>query len=181
MNYFLNRSILEAEYKLGIVKKLNDKIITDGKLSFKEFCAATMLLSPQKRFHLIKKEIIKLLDGFEPTNGDGRVLLNHIYYTIKITFSNENNTINLRQLRSWRNIERIIIVQVNDEDYNKTCIYDIGFNDLLSIFKDTIYQTHLSSNEINHNKYLELSITCPIDENNDRYKMMKKYELRGII
>lgn len=181
MNYFLNRSISEAEYKLGIVKEMNDKIINGGELSFKEFCAATMLLSPQKRFHLIKKEIIKLLDGFEPTHSDGRILLNHIYCAIKITFSNENNTINLRQLRTWRNIERVIIIQVNDEDYNKTCIYDIGFEELLSIFKDTIYQTHLSSNEINQNKYSELSITCPIDENNDKYKMMRKYELRGII
>lgn len=122
-------------------------------------------LLPQMKSPLVEKFLCKKMNyQLVPSSfnkGDAKDNNNN-YYEFKVSFTNKDEKLNIRQIRPWQNVDFYYCFYINENDIDKSVFFVLTKDERLKEIEKCGSYTHgtKEANESNQNK--EISITIDV-------------------
>ena len=102
---------------------------------------------------------------------------NGIHYEFKNSFTNQQQNLNIRQIRLWQNVDYYYCFYINEEDLDKSVFFVLTKEEMTEEVALCGGYTHGTVAANAENKHSEYSITIPIynDENEKTKRWKEKY------
>lgn len=186
----MKKEIIRTRKELFDLKTKIDKIYTALSLSnadelykiksFDTLCQTVYLLySTQKRSAIIKNWIDKYFE-FEKVpasknKGNSFNKNTNEYFSVKISFLNDNNAMNIRQIRTWQNFQYYILVYIDPTQKSNCRLYKISKEDIDTLTFHGGSNCHGTKLANMDNRKVEKSLSFSIED-----KFFDKYRILDI-
>lgn len=168
------QSLLENALEKGI--SLTDDIVNCGNAYL--YYTSTAGLTAQAKAPLGERFLCNLLGYTRVSAREDRgdaVDKNGIYYEFKNSFTNQQQNLNIRQIRLWQDVDYYYCFYINEEDLDNSLFFVLSKEEMIEEVALCGGYTHgtIAANAVNeHNEY---SITIPVyNDNNEKTKRWKE-------
>lgn len=170
------QNLLQQTLDKGV--SLADDIVNCGNAYL--YYTSTAGLSAQAKAPLGEKFLCNLLGYTRVSSKEDRgdaFDKEGIYYEFKNSFTNQQQNLNIRQIRLWQNVDYYYCFYINEEDLEKSIFFVLTKEEMIKEVALCGGYTHgtITANAVNkHNEY---SITIPIynDKNKTTQRWKEKY------
>jgi len=170
------QNLLEQALNKGV--SLTDDIVNCGDTYL--YYISTASLTAQAKAPLGEKFLCNLLGYTRVSSRENRgdaVDKEGIYYEFKNSFTNQQQNLNIRQIRLWQNVDYYYCFYINEEDLDKSVFFILTKDEMIKEVALCGGYAHgtITANVVNeHNEY---SITIPIynDKNEKTKRWKEKY------
>lgn len=182
-NQQILQKALKIQSKLNTIKDKNIPIeeCNDGFL----FYSSIASLNSQKKTPLSEQFLCNKLNYQRiPSSEDmgDAIDENGLIYEFKNSFTNKNQTLNLRQIRLWQPVDIYYCFYINEEDLDKSMFFELTKNEMIKEVALCGGYTHGTKEVNKENVHKECSITIPVyssrSEKTKRWK--EKYLSEGL-
>lgn len=172
----LIQNLLNRAFNSGVT--LKDDIVNCGNAYL--YYTSTAGMTAQAKAPLGEKFLCNLLGYTQVSSRKGRgdaVDKEGIYYEFKNSFTNQQQNLNIRQIRLWQNVNYYYCFYINEEDLDKSMFFILTKEEMIeevALFGGYTHGT-VTANAVNeHNEY---SITIPVykDSNEKTKRWKEKY------
>lgn len=171
----LESLVISLEDSLARCKKCLQRFTKDkidiNSLALSELIDICSLLTPQAKSPIYERWILSHFD-LKPLSaslgrGDG-IDANGNTYEVKISSSNSNKKINIRQIRLFQPIDYYIIGYIDDKENKNTIFYLLTHSQMSQEINKHGCPTHNTSYYNKSNDNIEYSITLKIDSEQEK-------------
>ena len=164
-----NLMVLEKAQKIdSLIHQFSEKDLNTNVYEITEGYSFYMLISsllPQMKSPLVEKFLCKKMNyQLVPSSfnkGDAKDNNNN-YYEFKVSFTNKDEKLNIRQIRPCQNFDFYYCFYINENDIDKSVFFVLTKDEMLKEIEKCGSYTHgtKEANESNQNK--EISITIDV-------------------
>ena len=171
-----NQNLLKQALENGM--PLTEDIVNCGNAYL--YYTSTAGLTAQAKAPLGEKFLCNLLGYTRVSSkedcGDA-VDKNGIHYEFKNSFTNQQQNLNIRQIRLWQNVDYYYCFYINEEELDKSVFFVLTKEEMTEEVALCGGYTHGTVAANAENKHSEYSITIPIynDENEKTKRWKEKY------
>lgn len=161
---------IENKYEnINSILDINDGIIF--------FALLKTYNTPQKKSPIAQSFIIKKLGGREvsPSENCGDFILDNKKIELKVSFTNAAETLNIRQIRPWQDVDFYYCFYIDENNINNSNFYILSKEEMNFEIELCGSATHGTKTANENNQNIEYSITIP-QKNETRSKKTHRWE-----